>query len=127
MRGVMPDKGESSSPLRFAAVVLPWLLAGVMSAVYLLTLNHWVAPESLELVAKAVPASLPVLWSHTQRPRYLEAQRRPPGTSFLWCSVPGDYASAGIGGLQRLSPSRRMLAPRPVGRTFPQKLLNGSN
>jgi tetratricopeptide (TPR) repeat protein len=47
----MPDKGESSSPLRFAAVVLPWLLAGVMSAVYLLTLNHWVAPESLELVA----------------------------------------------------------------------------
>jgi len=51
MRGVMPDKGESSSPLRFAAVVLPWLLAVVMSAVYLLTLNHWVSPESLELVA----------------------------------------------------------------------------
>ena len=51
MRGVMPDKGESSRPLRFAAVVLPWLLAGVMSLVYLLTLNPWVAPESLKLVA----------------------------------------------------------------------------
>src|ERR1019366_9237247 len=48
----MPAKGESSRPLRFAAVVLPWLLAGVMSAVYLLTLNPWVAPESLELVAR---------------------------------------------------------------------------
>ena len=51
MRGVMPDKGESSSPLRFAAVVLPWLLAAVMAALYLLTLNPWVAPESLDLVA----------------------------------------------------------------------------
>ena len=47
----MRDKGESSNPLRFAAVVLPWLLAGVMSTVYLLTLNHWVALGSLELVA----------------------------------------------------------------------------
>jgi tetratricopeptide (TPR) repeat protein len=51
MRSVMPDKGESGSPLRFAAVVLPWLLAAVMAAVYLLTLNHWIAPDSLDLVA----------------------------------------------------------------------------
>jgi tetratricopeptide (TPR) repeat protein len=51
MRGVMPNKAESSGPLRFAAVVLPWLLALVTFAVYLLTLNPWVAPQSLELVA----------------------------------------------------------------------------
>jgi len=51
MRGVMRDKGESRRRLRFAAVVLPWLLAVVMAAVYLLTLDHWVTPESLDLVA----------------------------------------------------------------------------
>jgi hypothetical protein len=51
MRGVIPDRGESSRPLRSAAGVLPWLLGVGMTAVYLLTLNHWVAPESLELVA----------------------------------------------------------------------------
>jgi tetratricopeptide (TPR) repeat protein len=43
--------GEGKSPPQFLAVVLPWLLAAVLSAVYLLTLNPWVAPESLDLVA----------------------------------------------------------------------------
>ena len=51
MPDVIPDQGDSSSPFRFAAVVLPWLLAAGMLAVYLLTLNHWVAPDSLDLVA----------------------------------------------------------------------------
>ncbi|MCX6924498.1 MAG: hypothetical protein NT154_14970 [Verrucomicrobia bacterium] len=49
----MPEKDQSSSTLRFAALVLPWLLAVVMAAVYLLTLNPWVSPESLALVARA--------------------------------------------------------------------------
>ena len=48
----MPDAGESNNNSRFAREILPWLLAAGMSAVYLLTLNHWVSPESLRLVTK---------------------------------------------------------------------------
>ena len=48
---VMRDRSDNHRPFRFAAGVLPWLLAGVMFVVYLLTLNPWITPESLELVA----------------------------------------------------------------------------
>jgi tetratricopeptide (TPR) repeat protein len=51
MKGVMPDESESSKPVHFVRVVLPWLLAGGMGALYLVTLHHWVSPESLWLVA----------------------------------------------------------------------------
>lgn len=53
-----PDTPASEAPvaldsraLHFASRVLPWLAAGVMLAVYLLTLNHWVSSDSIGLVA----------------------------------------------------------------------------
>jgi len=48
----MPDEGKSNGSDCFVREVLPWLLAAGMSAIYLLTLNHWVSPESLRLVTK---------------------------------------------------------------------------
>ena len=47
----MPEESESNSSIRFVRVVLPWLLAAGMLVLYLLTLNHWVSPESLGLIA----------------------------------------------------------------------------
>ena len=47
----MPDNGDSNTTVRFVRFVLPWLLAVGMLAVYLLTLNHWVSPESLALIS----------------------------------------------------------------------------
>ena len=85
----MPDKGESSGPLRFVAVVLPWLLAGFMSAVYLLTLNHWVAPESLDLVANVSGLSPrvelfgPVTWLVTWPFRWLPPAWIPPALNLF--------------------------------------------
>jgi len=46
----MPEESESSNSVRFVRVVLPWVLAAGMGALYLLTLNHWVSPESLGLI-----------------------------------------------------------------------------
>ena len=50
MRGAMPEESDSNNSIRFVRVVFPWLLAGGMLVVYLLTLNHWVSPESLGLI-----------------------------------------------------------------------------
>ena len=47
----MADESESTSLVRFVRVVLPWLLGAGMGALYLVTLNHWVSPESMWLVA----------------------------------------------------------------------------
>lgn len=47
----MPDESASKSSVRSVRVVLPWLLAAGMGAVYAFTLNRWVSSEGLGLVA----------------------------------------------------------------------------
>lgn len=49
----MLEESENNSSIHFVTAALPVLLATGMLAVYLLTLNHWVSPESLELIASA--------------------------------------------------------------------------
>jgi tetratricopeptide (TPR) repeat protein len=118
MPGVIPDKGESSSPFRFAAVALPWLLATVMSAVYLLTLNHWVAPESLELVANISGLSPrvelfgPVTYLVTWPFRWLPLAWIPPALNLF---------SAGCAALS-LAWLARSVALLPHDRTVDQRL-----
>jgi tetratricopeptide (TPR) repeat protein len=51
MHSAMPEESDSNSSVRFVRVILPWLLAAGMLVVYLLTLNHWVSPESLGLIS----------------------------------------------------------------------------
>lgn len=89
MRIVAPDKAEGRNHFRFAALVLPWLLAGFMAGVYLLTLNPWVAPESLALVANVsglnprVELFKPVTYLATWPFRWLPLAWIPPALNLM--------------------------------------------
>src|SRR5579859_6086686 len=51
--GSHPARTQEVSPERkFVPALLPWVVAGVGLAIYLLTLNHWVSFRSLGQVAR---------------------------------------------------------------------------
>jgi tetratricopeptide (TPR) repeat protein len=73
----------------FARVVLPWLLAGGMLVVYALTLEHWIAPGNLHLIAwfNGWPSSLarfgPVFHLVTYPVRWLPVGWRLPAMNLF--------------------------------------------
>ena len=85
----MPEESESNSSVGFARVVLPWLLAAGMGALYLLTLNHWVSLESLGLIANVSGLNYrpnllgPVTYLVTWPFRWLPPAWIPPALSLL--------------------------------------------
>jgi len=118
MRGAMPDEGESNSAIRFVRIVQPWLLAAGMLAVYLLTLNHWVSPESLGMVSNVgglnsrVELFGPVTFLVTLPFRWLPAAWIPPALNLF---------AAGCAALS-LAWLARSVALLPCDRTEAQRL-----
>src|SRR4051812_5152289 len=49
----MTNETENTQQRSFVVSWLPWLLAAGMLAIYLLTLNSWLSPNSLQQVAEA--------------------------------------------------------------------------
>src|SRR5690348_4913711 len=74
---------RNSDPRKnFAPRFLPWLLAAVMFAVYVLTLNHWLSVYNLSAVARLseqwLPANMnPVLYLVTYPFRWLSSGQMP--------------------------------------------------
>src|ERR1039458_5550205 len=85
----MPVQAESNSSNGFVKVVLPWLLAAGMLAVYLVTLNHWVSPASLGPITKVIGLNWraglfgPVTYVVTWPLRWLPAAWAPPALNLL--------------------------------------------
>jgi len=85
----MPKESDSDNFVRFTGFKLPWLLAAGMLAIYLLTLNHWVSPESLGLVANVSGLNCrpelfaPVTYLVTLPLRWLPASWIPPALNLF--------------------------------------------
>lgn len=82
--GSHPVTAQEVSPeKKFVPAILPWLVAGVALAVYLLTLNHWVSFRSLAEVMRASgwnwqpELNGPVFWLVTLPFRWLPAAAIP--------------------------------------------------
>ena len=79
----MTDENEIDRPENFSGSILPWLLAGGMFIVYALTLEHWIAPDSLRRIASlsgltwTPDISSPVYFLATYPIRWLPALRIP--------------------------------------------------
>ena len=49
----MTTRTEAGAEKNFASTLLPWITAGLLTVVYLLTLNHWLSFKNLSAVARA--------------------------------------------------------------------------
>jgi tetratricopeptide (TPR) repeat protein len=49
----MTTRTEAGAEKTFASALLPWIIAGLLAVVYLLTLDHWLSIKSLQAVARA--------------------------------------------------------------------------
>ncbi len=49
----MTTRTEAGAEKSFASTLLPWIVAGLLTVVYLLTLNHWLSFKNLQAVARA--------------------------------------------------------------------------
>jgi tetratricopeptide (TPR) repeat protein len=114
---VMAEEGESNGTVRFVRVVLPWVLAAGMLAVYLITLNHWVSPESLSQVANVSGLNPrtellgPVTFLVTMPFRWLPAAWIPPALN-LFAAVCAALSLAWLARSVALLPCDRTEAQR---------------
>jgi tetratricopeptide (TPR) repeat protein len=85
----MPVRSDHAGPARFARSALPWLIAAGMLAVYALTLNRWVTPNSVREIARLsgltwqIDLGAPVTWLATYPFRWLPAARIPLAANFF--------------------------------------------
>ncbi len=49
----MTTRTEAGAEKSFVSTLLPWITAGTLAVVYLLTVNHWISFKSLQSVARA--------------------------------------------------------------------------
>jgi len=49
----MTTRTEAGAGKSFASTLLPWIVAGLLAVVYLLSLNHWLSFKNLQAVARA--------------------------------------------------------------------------
>ncbi len=49
----MTTRTEAGAEKSFVSTLLPWIIAGLLAVVYLLTLNHWLSFKNLQAVAQA--------------------------------------------------------------------------
>jgi len=49
----MTTRTEAGAEKSFASTLLPWIVAGLLTVVYLLSLNHWLSFKNLQAVARA--------------------------------------------------------------------------
>ena len=79
----MPEESKANERRPFVSCVEPWVLAGGLGLVYLLTLNAWFSAESLGTVARACGWNwrpelfAPLTWLVTYPCRWLPAQWTP--------------------------------------------------
>src|SRR5690348_6597423 len=53
----MTTRTEAGAEKSFVSAFLPWVIAGLLAVVYLLTLNHWISFSNLATVSRAAGQS----------------------------------------------------------------------
>src|SRR5690242_17494318 len=48
----MTTRTEAGAEKTFASTLLPWIVAGLLAVVYLLSLNHWLSIKNLQAIAR---------------------------------------------------------------------------
>jgi uncharacterized membrane protein len=49
----MTNRTEAGAEKSFVSTLLPWIIAGLLAVVYLLSVNHWLSFKNLQAVARA--------------------------------------------------------------------------